>query len=325
MDTVSIPVCGSPRPLTFYLALEEWLARKYEERDFFFPWQVTPTVIIGRHQLLEHEVDIDFCRRHGIEIVRRKSGGGAVLADMNNIMFSYVTSSDSVVTTFSRYTSMIADALRALGLDASDNSRNDILIGDRKVSGNSFYHIPGRSIVHGTMLYDFDRQLMAGALTPPVSKLESHGVKSVRSRVTTIREHLPNVDIDSFRTHVTSFLVDGETLSLSPADILEVEQLAAAYSAPGWLEGKSPKGILVNTERIEGVGTLTVHLAVAGGNVSDFSLSGDYLALTDDISEIIASRLRGVPYRRDTIGRALDGTEKLIPGLKKNKIAELIC
>lgn len=325
MDTVSIPGSVQPRPLTFYLALEEWLARKHEGRDFFFPWQVPPTVIIGRHQLLEREVDVEFCHRNGIEIVRRKSGGGAVLADMNNIMFSYITSSDSVVTTFSRYTSMVAGALCKLGLDASDNSRNDILIGDRKVSGNSYYHIPGRSIVHGTMLYDFDRHLMAGALTPPLSKLESHGVKSVRSRITTIREHLPELDIDSFRDHVISCLVDGETLFLSPSDVMEIEEIRAGYLTPGWLEGKSPKGILVNTKRIDGVGTLTVHLAVAGGNVKEFTLSGDYLALSDDISEQIASRLRGIPYRRETISRALDGTEALIPGLKKNEIVELIC
>ena len=174
MDTVKIQDDGRVRPLPFYLALEEWLARKYPGRDFFFTWQVSPTVIIGRHQLLDLEVDVEFCLRNDIDIVRRKSGGGAVLADMNNIMFSYITSSDSVVTTFSSYTSMVAKALRDLGLDATDNTRNDILIGDRKVSGNSYYHLPGRSIVHGTMLFDYDRHLMAGALTPPVSKLKGH-------------------------------------------------------------------------------------------------------------------------------------------------------
>ena len=127
--------------------------KSVKHRDFFFAWQVKPSVIVGRNQLLQKEINLEFCREHGVDVVRRKSGGGAVVADMNNVMLSYITSSDDVRSTFSEYTSMVAAALRALGLDASDNSRNDILIGTRKVSGNAYYHIPGRSIVHGTMLF----------------------------------------------------------------------------------------------------------------------------------------------------------------------------
>ena len=141
-----------PRRLAFYLAEEEYLARRYPDRDFFFAWQVKPSVIVGRNQLLQKEINLEFCREHGVDVVRRKSGGGAVVADMNNVMLSYITSSDDVRSTFSEYTSMVAAALRALGLDASDNSRNDILIGTRKVSGNAYYHLPGRSIVPWTML-----------------------------------------------------------------------------------------------------------------------------------------------------------------------------
>ena len=130
MDLV-LPYDDTVKPLPFYLAEEEWLARRFPHRDFFFIWQVEPTVIIGRNQLLDSEVNVRYCRENGIRLVRRKSGGGAVLADMNNIMFSYITSSSDVATTFSGYTSMVARSLRLLGLDASDNSRNDVLI-DRK-------------------------------------------------------------------------------------------------------------------------------------------------------------------------------------------------
>ncbi len=96
-----LPYDDAVRPLPFYLAQEEWLAAKFPDRDFFFIWQVEPTVIIGRNQLLDKEVNTAYCRDKGIKIVRRRSGGGAVLADMNNIMFSYITSSSSVTTTFS--------------------------------------------------------------------------------------------------------------------------------------------------------------------------------------------------------------------------------
>ena len=101
-------------------------------------------------------------------------------ADLNNIMFSYITGDDSVGFTYNRYINMVVRVLRQLGVDAKASGRNDVLIGDRKVSGNAFYKIPGRSIVHGTMLYDTDMANMVGAITPSNEKLVSKGVESVR-------------------------------------------------------------------------------------------------------------------------------------------------
>ncbi|MDE5839156.1 MAG: lipoyltransferase, partial [Paramuribaculum sp.] len=106
MKYVSLPD-NLNRPLPFYLAMEEWLARNFNE-DFFFTWQVDPTVICGRNQIVDLEVDIDFCRKNSINICRRKSGGGCVFADRKNIMFSYITNSTSVTTDFIAYTSRIA-------------------------------------------------------------------------------------------------------------------------------------------------------------------------------------------------------------------------
>lgn len=325
MDLV-LPYDDAVRPLPFYLAQEEWLAAKYPRRDFFFIWQVKPTVIIGRNQLLDKEVNMAYCRDKGINIVRRRSGGGAVLADMNNIMFSYVTSSSSVTTTFSAYTSMVARSLRLLGLDATDNSRNDILIGDRKVSGNSYYHMPGRSIVHGTMLYDYDADMMMHALTPPAVKLQSHGVASIRSRVTTIREHLPELPIGDFKAHVLSTIPDGdEPMRLTAEDVSEIESIEQRYYASGWLEGRKPHGTLVHSERIDGVGTVAVHMTVSHGVISDISLSGDYLE-TSDADAQVAKALCGVNYKSENIVQALDGIrlESIIPGLSSQRFAQLL-
>ena len=148
------------RRLTFYLAMEEYIARHLEKGEYFFMWQVDPTVIFGRNQLIQNEVNIDYCRQHNIQTYRRKSGGGCVYADMTNIMFSYITPDENVSLTFSKYINMVSEMLRKLGIPAETSGRNDIMIDGRKVSGNAFYHIPGRSIVHGTMLYDTDMQNM---------------------------------------------------------------------------------------------------------------------------------------------------------------------
>ncbi len=135
-------------------------------------------MIFGRNPLIENEVNLPYCREHGISTYRRKNGGGCVFADMSNIMMSYITCSDNVEHTFARYTSAIVEVLKKLGLNASDNSRNDILIDGRKVSGHAFYHLPGRSIVHGTMLFDTDMSHMQGAIHDVGGKLQSKGVKA---------------------------------------------------------------------------------------------------------------------------------------------------
>ena len=142
------------RPLPFYLAMEEWIARNLPPDDYFFAWRVNPTVICGRNQDIEKEVNLEYCRKNGISVVRRRSGGGCVYADMNNWMFSYITPSSEVSSTFARYTSMVADMLNSLGLETSATGRNDILVNKKKIAGNAFYHMADRAIVHGTMLYE---------------------------------------------------------------------------------------------------------------------------------------------------------------------------
>ena len=128
------------RRLSFYLAMEEYVARKMDSHDWFFMWRVPPTVIFGRNQVVENEVNIEYCRRLGIEMYRRKSGGGCVYSDMNNVMFSYVTADGNVNMTFNRYMNTICLMLMRMGVDATSSGRNDILIDGRKVSGNAFYH-----------------------------------------------------------------------------------------------------------------------------------------------------------------------------------------
>lgn len=324
MDLVIINDTATHR-LPFYLAEEEFLARNYPDRDFFFMWQVEPTVIVGRHQLIDKEINIEYCRKNGIDICRRKSGGGAVVADMNNIMFSYITSSDDVSTTFSDYTSRVAKSLRLLGLDATDNSRNDILIGDRKVSGNSFYHIPGRSIVHGTMLYDFDIERMVNALSPSKAKLASHGVASTKSRVTSIKACLPQLSINDFKKHILETIIDGETLALTEDDIAKIIQIEQEYYTAEWLYGKNPKGELNVSKRIEGIGELGLSIEMNHGKIKGITLSGDFLE-TADAEKYLNTLLNDKPYDKETIEDILteNPPAAVIPGLTIQNFINLI-
>lgn len=228
---------NSQRRLSFYLAAEEYVARYLNNgADCFFMWQVQPSVIFGRNQDIEAEVNLDYCREHGIQFFRRKSGGGCVYADMSNVMMSYITKTEHVGFTFNRYMAMVTNMLAELGLPATSTQNNDVLVDGRKVSGNAFYHLAGHSIVHGTMLFDTDMQHMLHAITPPQTKLDAHGVKSVRQRITLLHEHT-DLTIEEFKLHAIRRLCDSE-YTLSPVDIEGVLQLEQEYIDPQFIFGR---------------------------------------------------------------------------------------
>lgn len=290
------------RILPFYLAMEEYATRISCEDDMFFMWQVEPTVIFGRNQVVHNEVNLRYCEENGIKYFRRKSGGGCVYADMDNIMFSYITRSDSVTTTFSHYTSEIVKMLKGLGLEASDNSRNDIMVNGLKVSGNAFYHIPGFSIVHGTMLYDTDLEHMSNAITPSAAKLESKGVKSVSSRITTLSQHL-DISIEEFKAHVKATMCDGEII-LSDNDIESIENITRSYLKPEFIMGNNPRCNMHRKERIEGVGEIEVTFELVHNIINNLNITGDFF-LTGDMNYFIIERINGISYTMASVENAL--------------------
>ena len=176
--------------LAEYLQKEQDLVREVEEPTLF-TWIVAPTVIYGRHQQAEVEVNETYCREHGIRVVQRKSGGGCVYADEGNLMISYIEPSafsrQFSESPFARFLNSVAQILQAYGVPAVTTAHNDILVGDRKVSGWACYTAPTGTIVHGTMLYDVDIEAMRRAITPTEQKLQKHGVASVRQRVQNLR------------------------------------------------------------------------------------------------------------------------------------------
>ena len=173
--------------LTEYLQIEQDLVREVQEPTLF-TWIVAPTVIYGRHQSAEVEVNEAYCREHGIAVVQRKSGGGCVYADEGNLMISFVTPDTHSEQVFSDFLEVVATALRDKGLPAVTTAHNDILVDGRKVSGWACYTCPTGTIVHGTMLYDVNLDALQQAITPTAAKLAKHAVASVRQRVVNLRE-----------------------------------------------------------------------------------------------------------------------------------------
>ena len=220
MKYISLP-SQEVRRLSFYLAMEEYVARRMDEPYAFFMWQVEPSVIFGRNQVAENEVNVAYCREHGIKMYRRKSGGGCVYADMDNVMLSYISDGDQVGFTFNIFVQMILRVLRKMGIEATGTSHNDIMIGDRKVCGTAFYQLPGRSIVHSTLLYDTNMEHMLNAITPSAEKLQKKGIQSVRQRITLLKDHT-SLSLEEVKTLIRETLCKGERM-LTPAEVAEIE------------------------------------------------------------------------------------------------------
>jgi len=216
--------CG--RRLVFWLALEEWAV--INAPGSLFVWSVDPTVIFGRNQDMEAEVNVPYCREHSIQMYRRKSGGGCVYADGGNLMISYITSEPDVNRAFDAYLSSLASALKGMGLDAVRTEHNDVLVGGRKVSGNACYATSTGCIVHGTMLYDTDFTEMERAITPSKEKLDSKGIKSVRQRVANLKEFGVDFSFDDLRSRVVDYFCD-DTQVMTTAQLAEVFETEKTY------------------------------------------------------------------------------------------------
>lgn len=312
------------RKVSFYLAMEEFVARNVTADDCLFYWQVEPSVVFGRNQLVSNEVNVDYCRSHGIGMFRRKSGGGCVYADNDNVMFSFITGGDNVGLTFNRYMQMMVLMLRRMGVEATADGRNDILIEGRKVSGTAFYHIPGRNIVHGTMLFDTDMDNMTRSITPPGEKLASNGVDSVRRRVALLKDYI-DVSIDDFKADIRRTLCDGEHV-LTQADVEEIERIEReVYLSPDFIYGNNPRHTLTRRRRIDGVGELEALIDVKGTVIKSVTLNGDFF-VTGDVDGGLLACLNNVVLTREAVALALpDHTEDYIMNLRKEDFVDLLC
>jgi lipoic acid synthetase/lipoate-protein ligase A len=301
MTYISLPD-KQQHKLSFYLAMEEYVARFIDVEDAFFTWRVVPTVIFGRNQLIENEVNLEYCRQHGIETYRRKSGGGCVYADEGNIMMSFSTKDEDVNLTFNRYVNLVLLALLKMGIEATATGRNDILIDGRKVSGNAFYHLAGHSIVHGTLLYDTQMEHMVGSITPSIEKLASKAVESVRQRVALLKDYT-HMTVEEVQEALKNNLCREERI-LTAAEMAGIEEMEQEYLMPDFIFGHNPRYTVVHNGRIDGVGEISVSLEMKNGIIKKVQLSGDFFA-TGDIGQHIISPLMGLPLERQRLERAL--------------------
>ena len=194
-------------PLMDYLAMETDMVKTIQEPTVF-TWVVSPTVIYGRHQLREQEVNEAYCASHGVRVVQRQSGGGCVYADRGNLMVSFVSPSTHSQEVFDAFLMLLSGALRDLGYDAVTTAHNDVLVAGRKVAGTACYTTPTGTVVHASMLYDVNLTDLEAAITPSEAKLAKHAVASVRQRVRNLREIRDFGDMALFRQALEKAIIN---------------------------------------------------------------------------------------------------------------------
>ena len=324
MKYILLPKPDTIHQLPFYFAVEEYVARHYTDDDYFMGWRVNPTVMLGRNQLIDNEVNTDYCKEHKIDIFRRKSGGGCIYADKGCIQFSYISRSVNANEAFAAYMQRMADLLKGLKIDAQLSGRNDILINGTKVSGCAFYQLSNRSVLHNSLLFDTQLDHLSNALTPAKEKLQSKGVASVRQRVTNVATYT-QLDILAFMDYVRQEMCGTEVLELTEEDMKGVAEIEKELSSDDFVYGKNPKYSLVRKHRFEGVGTLEAHIELKNNIIGSINMVGDYFLL-GDIDHDFLSLLKGCEFTREAVEERLENIDlsTIIRGLKLRQFLRLL-
>ncbi|WP_111708594.1 lipoate--protein ligase [Lutibacter citreus] len=300
--------CTDPK---LNLALEEYALRNFDtSTDYLLFYINKPSIIIGRNQNTLEEINQEYIDENDIQVVRRISGGGAVYHDLGNLNFSFITNHDGKsISNFKKFTAPVIRVLNDMGVEAELKGRNDILVDEKKISGTAQFSTGKRMISHGTLLFDTNMQEVTRALQVKMSKIQSKGHKSVRSRVANISEFLNTpITMDNFKNQLLIGLYEArehfEIYKLTEAEWKAVHQLKSEkYNLWDWNFGHSPKFNIQRNKRFS-IGEIDLRIFVEKGLISDFKIFGDFFGRQPvrDLEDLLI----GVPYDKNEISKKLE-------------------
>lgn len=313
------------------LAIEEYALKHLDINESYLLFYINePSIIIGKNQNTIEEINTDYVEKNGIHVVRRLSGGGAVYHDLGNLNFSFITKDDGdSFLNFKKFTQPVVNALKNIGVDAEMKGRNDILVGERKISGNAQFSTRGRMFSHGTLMFDSEIENVVSALKVRKDKIASKGIKSIRSRVANISEFMDEkMTVEEFRQLLLRNIFEGvdpiPEYKLTEKDWEKIHEISKErYQNWDWNYGKSPKFNLRFSHRFP-VGQIEFRLDVNKGIITNCKIFGDFFGV-GDIDEI-ENKLTGVQYERSAIAKSLEDVniQHYFGNVTKDEIIELI-
>ncbi|RDU35501.1 lipoate--protein ligase [Neobacillus piezotolerans] len=313
------------------LAIEEYALKNLDIDQTYLLFYINePSIIIGKNQNTIEEINTDYVEDNGIHVVRRLSGGGAVYHDLGNLNFSFITKDDGEsFHNFKKFTEPVVAALAKLGVKAELSGRNDIVAEGRKISGNAQFSTRGRMFSHGTLMLDSEIDAVVSALRVKQDKIESKGIKSIRSRVANISEFLDRkISMEEFRSLLLKYIFDGADdipeYVLTESDWEKIHEISKErYQNWDWNYGKSPKFNLHRTRRFP-IGSIDVRLEVEKGIIENCKIYGDFFGV-GEVTEI-EEKLKGLRYDRSEIDRALEGVDikHYFGNITKEEFLELV-
>ncbi|WP_333657351.1 lipoate--protein ligase [Tissierella praeacuta] len=311
----------------FNHAAEEYLMNNFDD-EVFMLWINKPSILIGRNQNTVSEINLDYVKNNGIEVVRRLSGGGTVYNDFGNMNFTFITNRNplepQVKNGFEKFALPVINVLQSLGVNAIFTGRNDITIDDKKFSGNAQYFQKDKLLHHGTLLFDCDMSKLSLALKSKAVKFKDKGVKSVGARVTNILPHLKKpMTLEDFKEYLKNYIIDDHNIEniykFSEEDLKEINKIAKErFSTWEWNYGKSPEYRYENAVRYPS-GVVEYNLNVEDGIIVDISIYGDFFG-EENIKELELA-LIGTKHSMDELENQLKdiNIDKHIKGLSNKE------
>ena len=299
----------------FNIALEEYCFKQLKDEDeIFLLWINEPSIIVGKYQNTIEEINTEYTREKGIHVIRRISGGGAVYHDLNNLNYTIISNRDKGQEgfNFKEFSKPIIETLAELGVKAEFTGRNDLEIDGQKFCGNAQAYIKDRVMHHGCLLFNVDFSALGNALKVSKDKIESKGVKSVRSRVTNILPHLKTpITVEEFGDKIMEYMKkqypNMKEYVFSKEELDYIAKRAEIKRSWEWNYGESPEFNITRGKRFKN-GKIQIFATVENSRIKNIKFYGDFFGKNEDLSEI-ENLLKNVKYTVEDVKKKLESID----------------